>query len=122
MKIIADMGVDKFLVEATGHEIANIIGVYHPRAAPSEMTRNTTHSDGIFHSSSYVFKVGATFDISPAYQWLSKFKERRAETLKSTAIMRAFLYHVDGNIPEIVTPIVLTPEDVKAAEKVEVAS
>ena len=114
MKIIADCGGDKFLVEATCTEIANIIGVYHPTAAPSNITKDHTNVDGTYHQSTRVFKVGATFDISPAYQWLAEFKERRAEALKATAVMRVFLDHVDGQIPDIVPPIVLTPDDVKA--------
>jgi hypothetical protein len=117
MKIIADMGEDRFLVEATGHEIARIVGVYHASALPREMTKDHTNINGSFHASTRVFKVGATFTVSPAYEWLARFKERRAEALKSTGVMRAFLDHVEGNIPEIVPPIVLSPDDVKAAEK-----
>jgi hypothetical protein len=113
MKIIADMGEDKFLVEATRTEIANIIGVYGaPGCCPSIVKGATSTYD-----TDKTFRVGATFAMSPAYQWLAKFKERRADALKSTAIMRAFLDHVDGNIPEIVPPIVLTPDDAKEAEK-----
>ena len=117
MKIIADCGGDKFLVEATGTEIANIIGVYHSTVAPTDITKNHTNIERNYHQSTRVFKVGATFDISPAYQWLTEFKERRAEALKATAVMRVFLDNVDAQIPEIVPPIVLTPDDVKAAEK-----
>jgi hypothetical protein len=113
MKIIADMGGDKFLVEATGTEIANIIGVWNVNSAPDTMVREGRHR----YEHSRVFSVGATFNVSPAYQWLAALKERRAEALRSTAIMRAFLDHVDGNIPEIVPPIILSPDDVAKAEK-----
>ena len=122
MKIIVDCGGDKYLVEATGTEIANIIGVSNPSAAPTVIIKDYTNFDELCRQSTRIFKVGATFDVSPAYQWLTKFKQRRSEALKATAVMRVFLDHVDGQIPEIVPPIVLTPDDVKAAEKAEVAS
>jgi hypothetical protein len=111
MKIIADMGGGKFLVEADSIEIANVIGVNRPCAASAELI-----NDRDLAAYKQSFRVGAVFSVSPAYKWISDFKARREEALRSTNIMRAFLDHVQSAVPEIAPPIVISPEDVKAAE------
>lgn len=113
MKIIADMGGGKFLIEAHSSEIANIIGVWGADAADTTLTRSISSGYG-----NREFMVGATFSISPAYQWLAKMKEQRSSVLKATGVMRAFLDHVESTVPEIVPPVVLSPADVAAREKV----
>ena len=94
MKIIATTGNDRFLVEATNYELANVMGYGYPSELKNESR----------------LAVGKEIPVSKLWQALSITRSREEEVAKLAEGLRKLADRVDGVNATLAAPIVEVKE------------
>jgi hypothetical protein len=91
VKIIGKSTTDRFIVEATEYELANIAGYDYPSQAKEKRAVN--------------FEVGSDVKVSALWQALSVSRKRHAQIAAIAKDMRAAADQVDSINATLATPI-----------------